>query len=65
MLASEVPLTIQAASIEDELVERRLRILTKIIECFSPTSARNEKRAPGCLVYIGDDKLPSYIAIVS
>ena len=24
----------------------------------------NEKRAPGCLVYIGDEQLPSYIGIV-
>ena len=23
-----------------------------------------EKRAPGCLVYIGDQKLPSYIGII-
>ena len=25
----------------------------------------NEKGAPGCLVYIGDEKLPSYIGIIS
>ena len=24
----------------------------------------NEKRAPGCLVYIGDEKLPSYVGII-
>ena len=24
----------------------------------------NEKRAPGCLGYIGDEKLPSYIGII-
>ena len=24
----------------------------------------NEKRAPGCLVYIGDEKLPSYMGII-
>ncbi len=27
-------------------------------------SLSNEKRAPGCLVYIGDEILPSYIGII-
>ena len=30
------------------------------------SSARsNEKRAPGCLGYLGDEILPSYIGIIS
>ena len=24
----------------------------------------NEKRAPGCLVHIGDEKLPSYMGMI-
>ena len=31
---------------------------------FLKQHVSNEKRAPGCLGYIGDEKLPSYIGII-
>ena len=36
--------------------------------CFSgqwQCHLSNEKRAPGCLGYIGDEQLPSYLGIIS
>ena len=37
------------------------------MESSNPTKQKhvsNEKRAPGCLGYIGDEILPSYIGII-
>ena len=42
----------------------RKRVLPDSCGVFPKNEVSNEQRAPGCLGYIGDDVLPSYMSII-
>ena len=46
-------------------MEQNLRSTPPLVCLKDKIHMSNEKRAPGCLGYIGDDELPSYMGITS